>query len=230
MKEAEIMDSIFEKIEMRDLRPIREIILERLRNAIISGKLKPEDRLIENDIAEKMGVSRTPVREALRQLEIEGLAENVPRKGTVVKGLSKKDIMDIYEIREVLEGLAVRLACANMNEERLGRLKGKIAEMKNSVNDSDPSVYWKLHEQFNDIILNASGNGRLVDQMKQIYEYLSKLRRSTKVMERRRKQAMEEHEAMLRAFENRDELTAEKLGRQHALNARNFLTEEINLT
>lgn len=113
------MDQIFEKIESTDLRPIREIVLERLRKAIMDGSFEPGDRLVETSIAEGMGVSRTPVREAFRQLEIEGLAENVPRKGTIVKGISKRDILEIYEIREVLEGLAFRLACANISEARI---------------------------------------------------------------------------------------------------------------
>lgn len=120
------MEQIFEKIESTDLRPIREIVLERLRKAIMNGTFQTGDRLVETSIAEKMGVSRTPVREAFRQLEIEGLAENLPRKGTIVKGISKRDIFEIYEIREVLEGLAFRLACSNITDEQILELKEKL--------------------------------------------------------------------------------------------------------
>ncbi|NSJ93157.1 GntR family transcriptional regulator, partial [Coprococcus sp. MSK.21.13] len=95
------MKEIFKKIDANDPRPAREIILEELRSAIFDKKLKEGDRLVENNIAKSMGVSRTPVREALRQLEIEGLAINIARKGTLVKGISKEDIMEIYDIREV---------------------------------------------------------------------------------------------------------------------------------
>lgn len=119
------MGSLFEKIEVTDLRPIREIVFERLRKAIIDGNLEPGDRLVETFIAENMGVSRTPVREAFRQLEIEGLAENIPRKGTIVKGISKEDIIEIYQIREVLEGLAFRLTCSRISEEQIVELKEK---------------------------------------------------------------------------------------------------------
>ena len=98
------MNPLFEKIEITDLRPIRDIVYQRLRSAIIGGQLEQGERLVETLISENMGVSRTPVREAFRQLEIEGLAENIPRKGTIVKGISKKDIIEIYEIREMLEG------------------------------------------------------------------------------------------------------------------------------
>ena len=221
------MDLILEKIDNKDLRPIREIVLERLRDIIISQELHPGDRLIENDIAEKMGVSRTPVREAFRQLENEGLAENIPRRGTIVRGLSKKSVMEIYEIKEVLEGLAVRLACINISEEQLAELKDVLKSMQQCMNDIDPTTYWKLHERFNSIIVTTSDNARLMDQMKQIYVYLSKFRRVTNVMERRRERAMEEHYAIVEALEKKDEFMAEKIGREHAVRGRDFLISQM---
>lgn len=223
------MDQIFEKIESADLRPIREIVLERLRKAIMDGSFEPGDRLVETSIAEGMGVSRTPVREALRQLEIEGLAENVPRKGTIVKGISKRDILEIYEIREVLEGLAFRLACNNISEERILELKEMLLEMEQSIDNNDIKEYWRLHGEFHNTIMYFSNNQRLIDQMKQIYEYLSKLRNFTLVMNKRRIIAMEEHKALIKAFENKDEILAEQIGREHTLNAKRFLSKEIHL-
>jgi DNA-binding GntR family transcriptional regulator len=223
------MNPIFEKIESTDLRPIREIVLERLRKAIMDGSFEPGDRLVETSIAEGMGVSRTPVREAFRQLEIEGLAENVPRKGTIVKGISKRDILEIYEIREVLEGLAFRLACSNISEERILELKEMLLKMEKSIDDNDIKEYWRLHGEFHNTIMYFSNNQRLIDQMKQIYEYLSKLRNFTLVMNKRRIIAMEEHKALIKAFENKDEILAEQIGREHTLNAKRFLSKEIHL-
>lgn len=220
------MDLLFEKIESTDLRPIREIVLERLRKAIIKGTLEPGDRLVETYIAENMGVSRTPVREAFRQLEIEGLAENVPRKGTVVKGISQKDILEIYEIREMLEGLSARLACSNISKERIEDLKEKISKMEQLIDNKDSTGYWKLHGEFHDIIQHVSGNKRLIDQMKQINEYLSDLRTRTLVMDKRRRGAMEEHKKLIKAFEERDEMLSEQIGREHVINGRNFLLKE----
>lgn len=223
------MDSLFEKIESTDLRPIREIVLERLRKAIMNGSLQPGDRLVETSIAEGMGVSRTPVREAFRQLEIEGLAENIPRRGTIVKGISKTDILEIYEIREVLEGLAFRLACSNVSESQILELKDKLLKMEQCINNNDIKEYWKLHGQFHESILCLSNNQRLIDQMKQIYEYLSKLRNFTLVMNKRRNVAMEEHKAVIEAFKKKDEILAEQIGREHTLNAKRFLSKEIHL-
>lgn len=223
------MDSLFEKIETTDLRPIREIVLERLRKAIFDGSLQTGDRLVETYIADNMGVSRTPVREAFRQLEIEGLAENVPRKGTIVKGISRKDIIEIYEMREVLEGLETRLACLNLSTAQVNKLKEKILKMEESIDNKDTVEYWAAHAEFHDIILYTSGNKRLIDQMKQIYEYLDKLRKSTLVMNKRKHAALEEHKAIVKAFESRDEISAENLGREHVANAMKFLSKEINL-
>lgn len=223
------MGPLYEKIEVTDLRPIREIVLERLRAAIIDGTLKQGDRLIETDIAEKMGVSRTPVREAFRQLEIEGLAENIPRKGTVVKGISKKDIIEIYEMREVLEGLEFRLACSKISESQIALLKEKLSKMQEFIDNNDIAEYWRVHGEFHDIILYCSGNHRLIDQMKQVYEYLSSLRNFTMVMNKRREVAMEEHKLLIEAFEKKDEALAEKIGRLHTVNAKKFLLKEIHL-
>lgn len=223
------MNSLFEKIETTDLRPIREIVLERLRSAIISGSLEPGDRLVETSVAENMGVSRTPVREAFRQLEIEGLAENIPRKGTVVKGISKKDIIEIYEIREMLEGLEFRLACSNISTSQIAELKEKISKMEQCIKNENIVEYWKVHGEFHDIILYTSGNKRLIDEMKQIYEYLSSLRHFTLVMNERRSKAMEEHKALIEAFEKKDEMLAEKIGREHTVNAKKFLAKKIHL-
>lgn len=220
------MNLLFEKIENTDLRPIREIVLERLRKAIIKGSLEPGDRLVETYIAENMGVSRTPVREAFRQLEIEGLAENVPRKGTIVKGISKKDILEIYEIREMLEGLSARLACSNISKQQIDDLKEKISKMEQLIDSKDSTGYWKIHGEFHDIIQQTGGNRRLIDQMKQINEYLSDLRTRTLVMDKRRHGAMEEHKKLIKAFEEKDEMLAEKIGREHVVNGKNFLLKE----
>jgi DNA-binding GntR family transcriptional regulator len=223
------MNCSFGKIRNTDLRPIREIVFERLRKAIIDGNLKEGDRLIETVVAENMGVSRTPVREAFRKLELEGLAENLPRKGSVVKGISKKDVTEIYDIREMLEGLGVRLACAKISKKQIDDLQDIIVKMEKCIADNNRAEYWRLHGEFNDIILNASANQRLIDQMKQIYEYLEKLRSSIMLMDKRRYQALEEHKAIVKAFQEKDEMLAEKVGREHVVNAKRFLAEEIQL-
>ncbi|NME95814.1 GntR family transcriptional regulator [Clostridium cochlearium] len=221
------MKEIFEKIDANDPRPAREIILEELRAAIFDKKLKEGDRLVENNIAKSMGVSRTPVREALRQLEIEGLAINIARKGTLVKGISKEDIMEIYDIREVLEGLAVRGACLNISRKEIFRLKEIIKIMRKSINENDTDKYIKSHNEYNRIILDASKNKRLVSNLEYIYEYLKSMRKVTLSNEVRREKALLEHNSIVEAIEKGDEVLAEKLARDHVINAKNaFMRKE----
>lgn len=209
------------KIESTDLRPIREIVLESLREAIFDGRLKEGDRLVETNIAEIMGVSRTPVREALRQLELEGLAVNIPRRGTVVKGISMEDAVEIYDMREVLEGLAVRLACLNISRGQLLCLKQVVNDMEECIQHDDRNQYNKLHNEFNMIIIQASNNKRLVENMEHIYEYLTNLRNVSLENFQGRKEALKEHREVLDALEKGDENLAESLTRQHVKNAKN---------
>lgn len=221
------MKEIFKKIDANDPRPAREIILEELRSAIFDKKLKEGDRLVENNIAKSMGVSRTPVREALRQLEIEGLAINIARKGTLVKGISKEDIMEIYDIREVLEGLAVRGACLNISRKEIFRLKEIIEIMRKSINENDTDKYIKSHNEYNRIILDASKNKRLVSNLEYIYEYLKSMRKVTLSNEARKEKALLEHNSIVEAIEKGDEVLAEKLARDHVINAKNAFMRKV---
>ncbi|RXM71125.1 GntR family transcriptional regulator [Clostridium tetani] len=221
------MEEIFKKIDTNDTRPAREIILEELRAAIFDRKLEAGDRLIENNIAKSMGVSRTPVREALRQLEIEGLAINIARKGTLVKGISKEDIVEIYDIREVLEGLAVRGACLNISRKEILRLKEIIDIMSKCINENDTDKYIKSHNEYNRIILNASKNKRLISKLEYIYEYLKSMRKVTLSNETRREKALLEHKNIVEAIEQGDEILAERLAREHVVNAKNSFMSNI---
>lgn len=214
------MNIIFDKVENDDTRPIREIVLHEIRNAIFEGKLNQGDRLIENHIAERMGVSRTPVREALRQLEIEGLAVNVPRKGTLVKGISKEDAIEIYDIREVLEGLVSRLACLHITRLEIRRLNEIISIMEESIKNSNNSEYIKAHNEYNQILLNASKNKRLIERLETIYDYLKSLRRISLMTNERREEAIKEHKDIVKAIEIGDEELAEKVARIHVYNAK----------
>lgn len=214
------MNIIFDKVENDDIRPIREIVLHEIRNAIFEGKLNQGDRLIENHIAERMEVSRTPVREALRQLEIEGLAVNVPRKGTLVKGISKEDAIEIYDIREVLEGLVSRLACLHITRLEIRRLNEIISIMEESIKNSNNSEYIKAHNEYNQILLNASKNKRLIERLETIYDYLKSLRRISLMTNERREEAIKEHKDIVKAIEIGDEELAEKVARIHVYNAK----------
>ncbi|SCH52976.1 MULTISPECIES: GntR family transcriptional regulator [unclassified Romboutsia] len=219
------METVFKKIDVTDLRPIREVVLDEIRSAIFENKIKPGDRLVENVIASSMGISRTPVREALRQLEIEGLAVNIPRRGTLVKGISKEDAMEIYDLREVLEGLAVRLACLNISRREINRLKEIIDIMKETMNEENYDEYMKAHTEYNDIIMSASKNKRLLSQIENIYEYLKSLRKVGLHAIEKRSDILEEHIKIVQAIDKGNEYLAEEEARKHVRNAKKRFIE-----
>ena len=111
------------KLNLDNYKPLRDVVFENLREAILEGKLKPGQRLMEVQLAEQLGVSRTPVREAIRKLELEGLVVMLPRKGAYVANMSLKDIMDVLEVRASLEGLAAYLAAERISDEDIKKLK-----------------------------------------------------------------------------------------------------------
>ncbi len=185
--------------------------------------------MIENFIAESMGVSRTPVREALRQLEIEGLAINVPRKGTLVKGISKEDAIEIYQIREVLEGLVERLACLHITRLEIRRLQDILELMEKSINAKNDIDYKKAHNEYNEILLTASKNKRLIERLENIYDYLKCLRRISLLTTQRRLDALKEHYDIVNAIELGDEELAEKVARIHVDNAKKAFIEACEL-
>ena len=141
---------------------LRDVVFNTLRDAILTGKLVPGERLMENQLAEKLGVSRTPVREALRMLELENLVELVPRKGAQVLDMTEKDIVNILEIRSALEGLATSLACRKMTKECLQQLKNMEVDFERAVAENDVERFVDIDEDFHDVIFQATENDKLI--------------------------------------------------------------------
>lgn len=218
------MYSCLRKIDDNNNKPIREIVLEELRKAIFDNVLKPEDRLVEVSIAEAMGVSRTPVREALRQLELEGLATNTPRKGTVVQGISYDKAIEMYDIREVLEGLATKLACLNMPRIKIKELKEVLESMECNVINKDINKIYELNKKWNAIILESCNNEMLIKKVSDLYEHLGRLTVFSLYDENRQRSAMNEYSLILEAIEKGDEDKAEALAREHVKKAKNRFT------
>jgi DNA-binding GntR family transcriptional regulator len=117
-------------LPLENYKPLRDVVFDYMKDAIITGKLKPGERLMEVQLAEKLGVSRTPVREAIRKLELEGLVVMVPRKGAYVADLDAKDLLNVLEVRSSLEGLAASLAAERITEEEIDKLKKIIEEFQ----------------------------------------------------------------------------------------------------
>ena len=116
------------QIEMNEYLPLRDVVFNTLRQAILRGELQPGERLMEIQLAQRLGVSRTPVREAIRKLELEGLVLMIPRRGAEVAEITRQDLEDVLEVRMALEELAVKIACKRITQEQLEEIKRRSAE------------------------------------------------------------------------------------------------------
>lgn len=164
------------KVNLNDYKPLREVIFTTLREAIIVGELKPGERLMEVQLAEKMGVSRTPVREAIRKLELEGLVDMIPRKGAHVAELSVKNIMDVLEVRASLDGLATMLAAARMTQEELKELKHVYTQFVTYTEKENLQGSIKKDVEFHDIIYRSSRNEKLIQIASNLREQVHRFR------------------------------------------------------
>jgi len=222
------MDDIFEPIDVYKYESVRDIVFEKLREAIFKGKLKPNQRLVETSIAEQMGISRTPVREAIRMLENEGLIVHVARKGAVVCGFSQDDISEIYMIRSVLEGLAVGLAAENITTEEIDELEKILEDAKECTIENKLNELTKLCNRFNFILTRASKKPRLCALLDTLQEYTEQTRIVAFSSMERQLEAYKEHKDILNAVKQRNKHLAERLAREHIEMARRAYERQVN--
>lgn len=166
----------FDRLEIRNYKPLGEVVFEYLRNAILAGELKPGERLMEVTIADQLGVSRTPVREAIRKLEKESFVIMIPRKGAYVADLTKKDIMEVLEIRKELEGFAAALAAERMTlaeKEALGRVVERFNE---SLVNMDKRSMIESDNEFHSSIFEATKNQRLINIIYDLHDQFQRFR------------------------------------------------------
>ena len=163
-------------INMNAYLPLRDVVFQTLREAILKGELKPGERLMELQLAAKLGVSRTPIREAIRMLELEGLAVTVPRKGAEVAKMTEKDMEDVLQIRRCLDELAVSLACEKIDKEQLQQLKVALEEFEESIRKGEVGQIAQADMAFHDTIYKAADNPKLMTLLnnlrEQMYRYL----------------------------------------------------------
>lgn len=210
-------NKIFE-LKLDQYKPLREIVFETIRNAIISGDLKPGERVMEVQMAESLGVSRTPVREAIRKLELEGLVIMLPRKGAFVADLSVKDLTEVMEIRAALEGLAAGLASIRIDESEIEELEVVAMEFHKTIEDNVEELIQKDLE-FHDAIFRASRNERLIQLNNNLREQVQRFREIYHKKANKSKETSKEHYEIVEAISNRDVDKAEKLARKHIENA-----------
>ncbi len=169
-----MMDDL--SLNMNAFLPLRDVVFHTLREAILKGELKPGERLMELQLASKLGVSRTPIREAIRMLEQEGLAITTPRKGAEVAKMTEKDMEDVLRIRENLEGLAIELACEEMTKEQLVQLEKAGEAFEAALKSEDLKLIAETDVAFHDVIYDAANNPKLVVLLNNLREQMYRYR------------------------------------------------------
>ncbi len=204
-------------------------VFQKIREDILNGIYKENDELRENTIGKELGVSRTPVREALRQLELEGLVTIIPNRGAYVTGISHKDIWDIYVIRSMLEGLCARWAVEHITDAQLDELEETILlsefQMKKESGFSAEQIA-ALDGRFHSILYEASGSRILGHVLTDFHNYVQTARRSSVVSEERARKSIREHRQILRAIRDRDEEMAEQLANEHIMHVMQNLKKQ----
>lgn len=221
------MASKLSKVNLNDYKPLREVIFDTLREAIITGELKPGERLMEVKLADKMGVSRTPVREAIRMLELEGLVDMLPRKGAHVAELSVKDIMDVLEVRASMDSLATRLAAERITDEEIKELRQIQAQFINHVDKNNLQGSIKKDVEFHELIYRASRNDRLLQIANNLREQVQRFRVIYLKDYSSPKNLIKEHEDICDAISSRNLDMAQKYAQIHINNQEKVIIKAI---
>lgn len=196
------------QLQMNEYLPLRDVVFQTLRQAILRGELKPGERLMEIHLAQKLGVSRTPVREAIRKLELDGLVLMIPRKGAVVAEITVSDLEDVLEVRMALEELAVKHACRRITQEQLKELTVLAEEFRKSLQGGDVGACAQADMAFHDAIYESTGNNRLIQILNNLRERMYRYRMEYLKDQQSHAQLLKEHEEICRALQERDEKAA----------------------
>lgn len=216
-------------IKLDSYKPLRELVCENIRQAIIDGTFSPGERLMEIQLADEMGVSRTPVREAIRKLELESFVVMIPRRGTYVADISIKDITEIYEIRTCLDTLAAGLAAERITDEELEALNRLLVEIGQHIADNNMEKIVEADTAFHDILYQASRNERLRSIINNLREQLTGIRGRSMSYPGRLIETMEEHRTLVDSIAARDSERAQEAARVHIENAEHTLMKSLTV-
>lgn len=214
-------------VDLTTYKPLSDVVCETLRTAIIAGVLKPGERLMEIQLAEELGVSRTPVREAIRTLEQEGFVEMLPRRGTYVANISIKDVLDVYEIRIALDVLAAGLAVKRITGDELDKLNQKLVQIRQAVEQGSMESIVKYDWEFHEVLYRASGNERLFGIINNLREQITRLRVTSMNYPGRVIDTLVEHELLVESIAKKDVELAKKYAYEHMVNAEKTVLKAI---
>lgn len=209
--------------------PLRDFVFITLRQSILTGELKPGERLMEIHLAHKLGVSRTPIREAIRKLELEGLVTMVPRRGAEVAQITEKSMGDVLEVRRALDALCAELACDRITEDELRALKQSCDNFEQSVKDGDVQRIAQADVALHDIIVRATGNQRLIQLVNNLSEQMFRYRFEYIKDGAQHQTLIEEHRIIYQSIVGKDRETAAAAAKTHIDNQKKAIMRRIRL-
>ena len=221
------MPKTLNRLKIQQVKPLGREVYEALRESIINGELRPRERLIEENLAAETGASRTPVREAIKKLESEGLVTKLPKGGFIVRPLTVSDIEEVFGILSVLESYAAYLATIRLKEKTLSKLGKAIKRFDEARRKKDPDKLVMANIAYHDVIYKASGSKMLQDQIHLLRDYFHRYRRVLMELPDMATISNKEHRAVLEAMRDHDAETVEQLVRKHVLRGGSILLNAI---
>ncbi len=215
------------KSNFRERRSLGQDVFDYLKNAIIDQTIEPGSRLVESKIADMLGISRTPLREALHKLEREDWIEKIPSGGFQVVTLTKEDIEQTFGIRSVLEAYAARLAAENHKDKDLVPLEKKMKEFQDCLNNRDNDKLQEINTQFHDLLYGLSQSSKLIKMINQLRAQISRFRQIILKQDEFAHESNEGHVKMLEAIRQRDGDAVEKIVREHILKGKGAVLSQL---
>ncbi|HZW03841.1 MAG TPA: GntR family transcriptional regulator, partial [Anaerolineaceae bacterium] len=203
-----------------------KLAYDSIKSAILGFQLMPDDSLVETDLARQLGISKTPVRDALSRLEKEGFVEKIPYKGYTVTGLSHEKVIEIFEIRAALEGLAARQATRNFTEQDLDLARDLVRRQQDAAHRGDIQAASDLNKQFHGLLLNRAKNGWLRQILGNLEDHLQRYRMLSNFQQGRLEKSVAEHNTILSLIADRQPEKAEEAGRAHLLSVLDDLQQQ----
>lgn len=222
------MEELTERLPERT--NLRDQVYDVLKKRIIFRQIGSDEKINEEELAKSLGVSRTPIRETLLRLEHEGIVKIIPRRGAFVVSQRKEKVIDLLQVREVLEGLVARLATENMTQELIDRLKDSLERVSSAANDEDRLLkYTPADVEFHALLLEACDNELLRNMMGSVNAHLQMVRLRTVALPGRPEQTVREHYEITAAIEKKDSVLAETLMREHVASVRRDAQKNLTL-
>lgn len=216
------------KMDVNEYLPLRDVVFNTLRHAILRGEMEPGERLMEIQLSQKLGVSRTPIREAIRKLELEGLVVMIPRKGAEVAHITEKDMRDVLEVRCTLEELAMTLACKNVTEDKIADLKAANKVFEAAIVSQDVVNIVEADVQFHDVIYAMTDNARLIQIINKLREQMYRYRLEYVKDARTHSILISEHNDIIKQLTEKNVDAAKAVMRQHINNQEKGIVRLLN--